>query len=160
MKHDSGFGIKPPPGKNVSENSVEPEPTETLEHLHRELNEWRSEHDAWLEDIDLWQREYRLAGAMLYRMERALPNHNMALEEHAESIRQHKNRVSTYEKSLKNLIGSGNQDAVEYKDLLKEHHLQENQHLNERRHHKSFRDTHLKAIAELMRATNFLESKD
>ena len=160
MRHKTSSGIKPPTSKNMSENSVEPESIETPEYLHREINEWRSEHDAWLGDIDLWQREYKLAAVMLYRMERALPSHNIALEEHAEGIRQHKTRISTYEKSLKNLIGIGNQDAMKHKDLLKEHRLQEKQHLNERRQHKAFRDTHLAAIAELIRATNLLESTD
>jgi len=160
MRHKTSSGIKPPTGINVSENSVEPESIETPEYLHHEINEWRSEHDAWLEDIDLWQREYKLAAVMLYKMEHALPSQNIALEKHAEGIRQHKKRVSAYEKGLKNLICSSNQDAVKHKDLLKEHRLQEEQHLNERRLHKSFRETHLATIAELIRATNFLESKD
>ena len=143
------------PKKNVSAELLP-----TTEGLHREMSEWHDEHDEWLKDIHLWQREHKLAELMLHQLECALPHYSRALAKHAENIKQHKETANTYERRLHNFINNGEQDTAKRSVLLKEHQLQEKQHLNEKQRHTSFRDTHQAAMAELKRITKALESTD
>lgn len=159
MKRRTGPGDHPPP-THLPESREEPEPGLDVEAMHRDMNEWRSEHDAWLDDIDAWQREHKLAELVLYKLDRALPNHNSALAEHADAIKQHKKHVSRYERSLKNYIGSGKQDSLRYQALMKEHREQEARHQSERQRHKSFRDMHHAVMAELLRIRKLIDKDE
>ncbi len=144
--------------KPTETSSVDHSTLTSIENIHKEMNKWRSEHDAWLEEIHQWQREHQIAEMVLYKMERALPDHNKALEKHAENIRQHKDLVCSCEKNMKDFLNSSEKDEEQHHALLQEHRLQEEAHQCEKNRHKSFRDTHLSTMVELIRLMRLLES--
>ena len=128
-----------------------------VEDLYRELKKWHSEHDTWLKDVDQWRREQRLVKLVLYKMERALPDQNDVLDEHAKLIRGHKQRLDAYEKKFRDLLVEEKPHPDMQDTILKEHRSQKDLHLCERERHESFRRSHLAAMSELSRLTRVLE---
>ncbi len=151
------MGTPPGPADKSSQNA---DSRTSVNALHHEVDEWRSEHSAWLKDIEQWRREQRLVKLILYKMERTLPDQNNSLDEHINSIRKHKQRVNLYEKSFQNLLVSDKACPVDYDTLLNEHKLQKTLHLDEKERHECFRDTHLAAMSELTRLTRLLEQTE
>ncbi len=157
--------IKPGAPRNIMSKLVrgdkqEPGSLRPVDELYDEINEWRCEHETWLEDIEEWHREHKLAELVLYKMERALPDHNRALEDHASIIHKHSNRIGRHERNLKNYIAGGQQDNKKHHALIKEHLSEDEQHTRERKRHDSFRETHKAAMAELVRISQLLQNLD
>ncbi len=151
--------MSPSPGpKDKGAQSIDS--ATSLNTLHSEVNEWRNEHNTWLKDIEQWRREQRLVKLILYKMERTLPDQDNSLDEHINSIRKHKQRVTLYENNFHNLLVSDKICPMDSDTLLKEHTLQKNQHLQEKERHELFRNTHQAAMSELTRLTRLLEQTE
>lgn len=68
--------------------------------LLEENKHWHEEHLAWLQEVEQWQHETRRLLALLYLLERALPEHSSILNKHAAVIEKHEQLVNSYECGL------------------------------------------------------------
>ncbi len=65
--------------------------------FRQENEQWHRDHELWAEEVKLWQHESERLVAMLYRIERAIPDHSSLLEQHKSLIEEHEQRVISYE---------------------------------------------------------------
>tara|TARA_R110002050_G_scaffold9504_1_gene33064 strand:- start:207466 stop:207855 length:390 start_codon:yes stop_codon:yes gene_type:complete len=67
------------------------------EHLQEENKRWHDEHLAWIQETEQWQHETRRLLALLYLLERALPEHSSMLNKHAILIADNEQKLNCYE---------------------------------------------------------------
>lgn len=68
--------------------------------LQDENKRWHEDHLAWTQEAEQWQHNTRRLLALLYLLERALPEHSSILNKHAILIEEHEQQVNNYECSL------------------------------------------------------------
>lgn len=134
----------------------ETEPLPDLETMHREHEEWHSEHATWMNEIAGWKREQQLAEAMLYKLERSLPDYIRIMEEHSTSIAAHEKQLCEHEKRLEDYMVSGQLGKDRMVDLVDTHRLQEEHHARERKQHSAFRSLHQSAMTEFKRIAKLM----
>lgn len=61
---------------------------------------WHEEHLVWIQEVEQWQHETRRLLALLYLLERALPEHSSMLNKHSALIEKHEQLVNSYECGL------------------------------------------------------------
>ena len=69
--------------------------SEHTDHLH-----WSSDHEFWLDEIELWKKDHQHAWERLQAIEAAIRKHTDKLEEHAQVIRAHEARDKEHEEVL------------------------------------------------------------
>ena len=67
------------------------------ETLQEENKRWHEEHLAWMQETEHWQHETRHLLALLYLLERALPEHTSMLNKHAILIAENEHQLNNYE---------------------------------------------------------------
>lgn len=72
-----------------------------LEVLRQENQRWHQQHAEWVEEAQKWQRETQRLAALLYLLDRALPEHSAVLAKHISLIEQYEDIVSCYECGIK-----------------------------------------------------------
>jgi len=65
--------------------------------LRVENKRWHEEHLAWIQEAEHWQHETRRLLALLYLLERALPEHTSMLNKHAILIAENEQKLNSYE---------------------------------------------------------------
>ncbi len=65
--------------------------------LQEENKRWHEEHLAWMQEAEQWQHETRRLLALLYLLERALPEHSSLLNKHAILIADNEQLLSSSE---------------------------------------------------------------
>lgn len=65
--------------------------------LQEENKRWHEEHLAWIQEAEQWQHETRRLLALLYLLERALPEHTSMLNKHAILISKNEQQLLDYE---------------------------------------------------------------
>ena len=65
--------------------------------LHLENEKWHQDHLVWNHEVEQWQHETQRLLALLYLLERALPEHSSTLNKHAALIASHEQQVNKYE---------------------------------------------------------------
>ncbi len=68
-----------------------------LKKIREQSQHWHKQHAQWVDDVHRWQRETKYATALLFQLERALPDHTRRLSEHLKLIDKHENIVKSYE---------------------------------------------------------------
>lgn len=68
--------------------------------LREENKYWHEEHMSWIQEVEQWQHQTRRLLALLYLLERALPEHSSTLNKHATLIEKHEQQVNNYECGL------------------------------------------------------------
>jgi hypothetical protein len=68
--------------------------------LREENKYWHEDHLTWIQEVEQWQHETRRLLALLYLLERALPEHSSTLNKHASLIEKHEQQVNNYECGL------------------------------------------------------------
>jgi hypothetical protein len=58
---------------------------------------WHEEHVQWIADIELWQQETHRLVALLYRLEKAIPEHSSKLQDHIALIEKHEQKITQYQ---------------------------------------------------------------
>lgn len=124
--------------------------------IHKKHSQWRTEHADWLRDVDLWRREQELAEVMLFKLDRALPNHVATLREHAMAIQAHEQQLQAQEQLLAACL-SGHGEEKQYAELARIHHQGREKHETMRQRHQKIQHTHHEAMKELKRITRLLE---
>jgi hypothetical protein len=67
------------------------------ENLQEQNTRWHEEHSTWIQETEQWQNETRRLLALLYLLERALPEHSSMLKKHAILIAKNERQLSSYE---------------------------------------------------------------
>lgn len=65
--------------------------------LQQENTHWHEEHLAWIQEAEHWQHETRRLLALLYLLERALPEHSSMLNKHTFLIAENEHQLSNFE---------------------------------------------------------------
>jgi hypothetical protein len=59
---------------------------------------WHKDHIRWIADIKLWQQETHRLVALLYRLEKAIPEHSSKLQAHLALIEKHEQKITQYQR--------------------------------------------------------------
>ncbi len=65
--------------------------------LKDDNKQWHEDHALWIKETKLWQHDIERLLALLYLLERALPEHSLSLTRHTVLIDEHEQLVSRYE---------------------------------------------------------------
>lgn len=68
--------------------------------LKEENERWHQEHAMWVEEADHWQHETQRLVALLFLLDRAIPEHSTMLVKHVSLIEQHEQLIKCYECGL------------------------------------------------------------
>lgn len=71
-----------------------------LKALKLQNKDWHKAHTEWVDETMHWQRKTKRLVAILYQLERALPEHSQTLTRHVTMIREHQRLVEKYEGGL------------------------------------------------------------
>gem|GEM_PF-5823039 len=93
---------------------------------------------------------------MLFKLDRALPNHVATLREHAMAIQAHEQQLQAQEQLLAACL-SGHGEEKQYAELARIHHQGREKHETMRQRHQKIQHTHHEAMKELKRITRLLE---
>lgn len=62
-----------------------------------ENKQWQRDHALWSQEVRFWQHETERLVAMLYLIERAIPDHASLLDQHISMVDKHEQRIISYE---------------------------------------------------------------
>ncbi|MEH6456536.1 MAG: hypothetical protein V7749_09455 [Cocleimonas sp.] len=103
--------------QNLKE-SAEEATEERHEQEHHQHHQWDSEHEMWLLDIAMWQKEHQQAEVKLLAIQDAIRGQAILLQEHSQTIRahqhidhQHETTMASVEKDQTNEIAEQNDEA-------------------------------------------------
>lgn len=65
--------------------------------INKENKSWHQDHAAWVNEVEQWQHDTNRLVALLYQLERSLPEHTAMLVKHVSLIEQHEKLINTYE---------------------------------------------------------------
>ena len=68
--------------------------------LKEENERWHQEHAIWVEEAEHWQHETQRLVALLFMLDRAIPEHTAMLIKHVALIERHEQLVTCYECGL------------------------------------------------------------
>lgn len=68
-----------------------------LQLLSKEDDLWHKQHEEWVAEVQVWQRETERLAALLYLLDRALPEHKALLDKHIFLIDRHNEMLERYE---------------------------------------------------------------
>lgn len=68
--------------------------------LKEENERWHQEHAIWVDEAEHWQHETQRLVALLFLLDRAIPEHTAMLIKHVSLIEQHEQLVKCYECGL------------------------------------------------------------
>jgi len=104
--------------------------------LKDENKHWHQEHLLWMKETKQWQHETEKLVALLYLLERALPEQSSALTQHVTLIDGHERQVTNYECGMDEHClpacptyktaeqqASFHQNLAELHERVKQHHL-------------------------------------
>ena len=67
---------------------------------HKEHLRWYSDHEFWLDEIEVWKKDHQQALEKLQAIESNIKKHTDLLEEHAQAIRAHEERDHEHEEVM------------------------------------------------------------
>jgi len=99
--------------------------------LQEENRRWHQEHLAWIQEADEWQHETRRLLALLYLLERALPEHSSKLNKHTILIAENEHQLHNYECDIvaNSDVMSQTQHSESHQRLSKLHEQTKQEHL-------------------------------
>jgi hypothetical protein len=91
---------------------------QNLKALKTQNKDWHEEHAEWVEESLYWQGKTRRLVAILYKLERTLPEHSLTLTRHVAIVKEHEQLVAEYESGLNEECyprcpGFNSEDALE-----------------------------------------------
>lgn len=127
--------------------------------LKEEKQHWHEDHVQWIADIELWQQETHRLVALLYKLEKVIPEHSSKLKQHLSLIEQHEQKITQYQggRDQRYLTKGDDSVAIErqlefYKTLSKLHEQTKLEHDELKQSYavamEEFRDLAKKLLAE------------
>ncbi|MGK0272681.1 MAG: hypothetical protein ACI88H_003354 [Cocleimonas sp.] len=130
--------------KNLKEAAEEA--TEELhEELHHQHQQWDSEHDMWLLDVALWQKEHQQAEVKLLAIQDAIREQAISLQEHSQTIRAHQLKDHQHETTMASVVKDKTSQIAEGQNELNQqtheqmkhtHDIQDQLHQEIKYHHR------------------------
>jgi len=114
--------------------------------LKEENKHWHQDHLMWMTEIKQWQNETERLVALLYLLERALPEHSAMMQKHTTVIADHEKQVCRYESSMEEdyLPSSPESQIVQKYSQL--HQKLANQHASAKQQHLKMKQMYLDEI--------------
>jgi hypothetical protein len=110
--------------------------------------EWHEEHAEWTKETLHWQQQTRRLIAILYQLERALPEHSLTLTRHVAMVKEHQRLVEGYESELDKEFEPKYPDSHSKDKLEKMHLILCKMHDKTERDHKRLSADYAKSLAE------------
>ncbi len=125
--------------------------------MQEESIAWHDEHREWKRDIVGWLKKQRRLEAMLYQLERELPDYREVAAHLSDVIEDHEIRLSEHEKLLIRYLDS-EVDPAKWKKLDAEHSKQAKLHAEAKEEHDAFRAAYLAAMKRVDRLVKRLQA--
>lgn len=130
-----------------------------VEGMQKEAASWHKEHRKWKRDIVGWQNKQRRIEALLYQLERELPDYRDVATHLSDVIEEHEHRLEEYEKLLKGFLSQeGGERNRSWKELDAEHVRQAKLHAEVQEEHDAFRTAYLSAMKKVNRLVTRLQA--
>ncbi len=126
--------------------------------MQSESDKWHQEHRSWKRDITAWQKRQRRIEAILYQLERELPDYRDVAAHLSDVIEEHERRLSEHDRLLKEYLGNDETDPAKWTELDLEHENQARMHAAVQEEHEAFRTAYLAAMKKVERLVKRLQS--
>ncbi len=123
--------------------------TAQIKAMQAEYATWHREHRKWKKDIVGWKRKQRRIEAILYQLERELPDYRDVATHLSDVIEDHENRLKEHEKRLAAVMARGEKDPVKRERLETEHRKQASIHAEVQKEQEAFRKAYLATMAKV-----------
>lgn len=108
---------------------------------------WQDDDSRWQQEIYDWQHETQRLVALLYMMEKALPEHSLKLEQHKHRIDRHNQDLSHYYRGLVSLNTLDDSNVSDISQQRKIHDRMEKSHSAMRKEHDKFSQEYQKKMS-------------
>ena len=129
-----------------------------VEDMRAESKGWHEEHKRWKRDIVGWLKTQRRIEAILYQLERELPDYREVAAHMTDVIENHEMRLREHDELLNRYLEEGQDDAGECSRLEKEHGKQAALHAEVQEEHDAFRTAYLRAMRRVERLVKRLQA--
>ncbi len=126
--------------------------------MQAESANWHNEHRKWKKDIVGWQKKQRRIEAILYQLERELPDYREVATHLSDVIEDHETRLSEHEKLLAGYLNCNETDPVKWTEVDVEHRKQAQLHAEVKEEHDAFRAAYLTAMKKVERLVKRLQA--
>ncbi len=129
-----------------------------VEKMRAESKGWHEEHKLWKRDIVGWLKTQRRIEALLYQLERELPDYREVAAHLSDVIEDHEVRLQEHDKLLSRYLEQKERDATEWSKLEKEHERQAELHAEVQEEHDAFRSAYIGAMKRVERLVKRLQA--
>ncbi len=129
-----------------------------IKEMQAESDNWHEEHRSWKRDITGWQRRQRRIEAVLYQLERELPDYRDVAAHLSDVIEEHEQRLSEHERLLAGYLSHNETDPAKWAELDQEHDRQARLHTEVQEEHDAFRTAYLAAMKKVERLVKRLQA--
>ncbi len=126
--------------------------------MQAESDSWHREHKRWKRDIVGWQKKQRRIEAILYQLERELPDYREVAAHLSDVIEDHETRLTEHERLLSSYLHHDETDPVKWSELDAEHERQAKLHAEVQEEHEAFRAAYLAAMKRVDRLVKRLQT--
>mgnify|MGYP000468059266 FL=1 len=133
----------------------------TTKELKEENQHWHEDHLQWIADIELWQQETHRLVALLYKLEKAIPEHSSKLQQHLVLIEKHEKKITQYQGGRDQRYLADGEDFVSierqlefYKTLKSLHNEAKQQHMELKQSYADEMETFRNLAIALLAETN------
>jgi heterodisulfide reductase subunit C len=129
--------------------------------LKEENKLWHQEHVSWMEEVEQWQHKTDRLIALLYMLDRALPEHSAMLKNHVSLIEQNEKLVACYECGIEERCFSSCPDFRSPSQYIVIHNKQKDLHTQVRQEHQLLKHMYAKEMKKFKQlAKKILEEED
>ncbi|MCX4188193.1 hypothetical protein [Methylophaga sp. OBS4] len=111
---------------------------EDREYLKLTNQQWQDDDLRWQQEMAEWQHETQRLVALLYMLEKALPEHSSKLEQHKLRITHHNEELARYRCGLDANCLTTCPNHIDLKQQRKQHQLMAKRHQSMIREHEAF----------------------
>ncbi len=129
-----------------------------IESMRAESRRWHEEHRRWKKDIVGWLKIQRRIEALLYQLERELPDYREVATHLSDVIEDHEIRLQEHDRLLNRYLEQGREDAKEWRKLEEAHEKQARLHTEVQEEHEAFRSAYVGAMKRVERLVKRLQA--
>lgn len=104
--------------------------------------QWQQDHKRWQREIEDWRQETQRLVALVYLLEKTLPDHSSKLERHKGRIDKHNDELNSYRCGLETQCLPACPSRIETEKLKQLHYRVEHHHRDMRNEHESLSEAH------------------
>ena len=111
--------------------------------LKEENEHWHQDHLMWMTEIKQWQNEAERLVALLYLLERALPEHSVMMQKHTAMIADHEKQIRYYDDRMDEDYLSSSRDCEIAQGEIELHQNLAKQHADIKQQHLKMKQMYL-----------------